>query len=61
MTTELTVKMTALIFMSAVMMAFGYLFYQSGSTIVPLILLFIGIISAFALISLAYTSPKKRR
>jgi len=59
MTTELTIKMSALIVMSAVMMSFGYLFYQSGSSIIPLILLFIGIISAFALIRLAYT-PKKR-
>jgi hypothetical protein len=60
MTTELTIKMSALISISVVMLAFSYFFYQDGESIIPLILLFIGIISALSLIRLAYT-PKKRR
>lgn len=58
MTEEKTVKIIGLVFLSAIMITFAYLFTLAGETAIPLILLFIGIVLALIVGSSAY-HPKK--
>ena len=49
---ELKPKVAGLFLLCALMLTFTYLFVQAGETMIPLLLLFIAVVSALSLIGL---------
>lgn len=58
MPSELNARIVGLLILCGLMLSFTYLFNQSGESIIPLILFFIAIISALALVSVLYRAKK---
>ncbi|MCP8323595.1 MAG: hypothetical protein L6N96_05400 [Candidatus Methylarchaceae archaeon HK02M2] len=58
MASELNIKIVGLLALIALLLTFTYLFIEAGEYMVPLILFFIAIISALALIGIVFM-PKK--
>ena len=58
MPSELNAKIIGLLMLCGLMLSFTYLFIQAGESMIPLILFFISIISALALVSILYKAKK---
>jgi len=58
MPSELNTRIVGLLVLCGLMLSFTYLFNQAGGSIMPLILFFIAIISALALVSVLYRAKK---
>jgi len=58
MPSELNARIVGLLALIALLLTFSYLFVQAGESMIPLILFFIAIISALALVGIVY-KPKK--